>query len=191
LFDLIVGLGNVGDKYLNNRHNCGFQFIEYITNYLNLTHIKDSHTGSFFTKLNINNSKVFFLKPNTFMNHSGQTIRKFSNFYKIDPKNILVVHDELDLDIGIIKLKRSGGHAGHNGIKDCISNLGNEFCRLRVGIGRPKFQTVANYVLSDHTKEEYVCLKKVFDFLVSKFDDIFNFEFDELQKVFNGYKLKS
>jgi peptidyl-tRNA hydrolase len=138
LFELIVGLGNVGEKYLNNRHNCGFQVIDHLVNYLNLTLNKD----------------------------------------------------ELDLDIGVVKLKRSGGHAGHNGIRDCITNLGNEFCRLRVGIGRPEFQTVADYVLSDHTNDEYMSLKKVFEFTVSKFDDFFNFEFEDLQKVFNGYKLK-
>jgi len=190
LFELIVGLGNVGDRYINNRHNCGFQLIDYISDYLNLTLNKDSHTGSCFSKFIFNNNKVFFLKPNSFMNLSGQTIRKFCNFYKIDPKNILIVHDELDLDIGVVKLKRSGGHGGHNGIRDCINNLGNEFCRLRLGIGRPKFQAVADYVLSDHTNDEYKNLKKVFEFLVSKFDDFFYFEFEDLQKVFNGYKLK-
>jgi PTH1 family peptidyl-tRNA hydrolase len=189
LFDLIVGLGNVGDKYINNRHNCGFQFTDCIIDYLNLTLNKDSQTGSLFTKFKFSNKNVFILKPNSFMNLSGQTIRKFCNFYKIDQKNILIVHDELDLDIGVVKLKRSGGHAGHNGIKDCINNLGNEFCRLRVGIGRPKFQKVADYVLSDHTNNEYKILKKVFEFLVSKFDDFFNLEFEDLQKVFNGYKL--
>ena len=190
MFELVVGLGNVGDKYIKNRHNCGFQVIDYFIDYLNLTLDKDSHTGSFFSKFKVNNNKVFFLKPNSFMNLSGQTIRKFCNFYKIDPKNILIVHDELDLDIGVVKLKRSGGHAGHNGIRDCINNLGNEFCRLRIGIGRPKFQAVADYVLSDHTNDEYMNLKKVYEFLVSKFDDFFNFEFEVLQKVFNGYKLK-
>ena len=167
-----------------------FRLLITSLDYLNLNQSKDSHTGSFFTKFKVNNNKVFFLKPNSFMNLSGQTIRKFCNFYKIDPKNILIVHDELDLDIGVVKLKRSGGHAGHNGIRDCINNLGNEFCRLRVGIGRPKFQAVADYVLSDHTNDEYMSLKKVFEFTVSKFDDFFNFEFEDLQKVFNGYNLK-
>ena len=127
MFELVVGLGNVGDKYINNRHNCGFQVIDYFIDYLNLTLDKDSHTGSLFSKFKVINNKVFFLKPNSFMNLSGQTIRKFCNFYKIDPKNILIVHDELDLDIGVVKLKRSGGHAGHNGIRDCINNSGNEF----------------------------------------------------------------
>ena len=190
MFELVVGLGNVGDKYINNRHNCGFQVIDYFIDHLNLTLDKDSHTGSLFSKFKVNNNKVFFLKPNSFMNLSGQTIRKFCNFYKIDPKNILIVHDELDLDIGVVKLKRSGGHAGHNGIRDCINNLGNEFCRLRIGIGRPKFQAVADYVLSDHTNDEYMSLKKVYEFLVSKFDDFFNIEFEDLQKFFNVYKLK-
>ena len=163
MFELIVGLGNVGDKYLNNRHNCGFQVIDYIIDYLNLNQSKDSHTGSFLQSLK-SITKSFLFKPNSFMNLSGQTIRKFCNFYKIDPKNILIVHDELDLDIGVVKLKRSGGHAGHNGIRDCINNLGNEFCRLRVGIGRPKFQAVADYVLSDHTNDEYMSLKKYLNF---------------------------
>lgn len=147
---LIVGLGNPGPKYEHTRHNVGFWFADALAQ-LNGTQFR--HEAKFFgdlCKLQIDNLEVLLLKPLTYMNRSGQSISSLAKFFKIPPNQILVVHDELDIQPGCLRLKSGGGHGGHNGLRDTIAQLGEGgFLRLRVGIGHPgSSRDVSNYVLT-------------------------------------------
>ena len=135
---LIAGLGNPGPEYAATRHNAGFWWLETLAHQwgVQLAHSRDFHgfTGSPLQQ----GHKVWLLQPTIFMNRSGQSVAALARFYKIPPENILVVHDELDLDPGQVKLKQGGGHAGHNGLRDIDAQLGSKnYWRLRLGIGHP------------------------------------------------------
>jgi PTH1 family peptidyl-tRNA hydrolase len=145
---LFVGLGNPGENYKKTRHNAGFWWIDFIAKNHRLTLKKSSKFIGSFAKYD-KESDYYFLKPNTFMNDSGLSILALSKYYKIEPEEILVVHDELDIEPGNIKLKLGGGHGGHNGLKSIISSLrSNNFWRLRIGIGHPGDKSlVTNFVL--------------------------------------------
>ena len=145
---LFVGLGNPGENYKKTRHNAGFWWIDFIAKNHRLTLKKSSKFIGSFAKYD-KESDYYFLKPNTFMNDSGLSILALSKYYKIEPEEILVIHDELDIEPGNIKLKLGGGHGGHNGLKSIISSLqSNNFWRLRIGIGHPGDKSlVTNFVL--------------------------------------------
>lgn len=143
---LIVGLGNPGPEYIETRHNAGFWFIDEIaTTPLSYQSKFKGLVGEMIQ----DGRKIYLLKPETYMNKSGESVLALAHFYKILPEEILVVHDELDLPPGIVKLKQGGGHGGHNGLKSIASCLGsNNFNRLRIGVGHPgDAKLVANYVL--------------------------------------------
>ena len=146
---LIVGLGNPGADYVDTRHNAGFWFVDLLANHLSLTFRFEKRFNAAEVKYRINGKDVLLLKPQTFMNRSGQSIGALARFYKLKPDQMLVVHDELDLAPGDNRLKQGGGHGGHNGLRDTINHLGDkEFFRLRVGIGHPGDRDqVTNYVL--------------------------------------------
>lgn len=148
---LIVGLGNPGDKYAQTRHNAGAEFVEQLAA-RHLTPLKpEKKYHGLYAKANINGSIVHLLVPTTFMNLSGQSVSALANFFKIPPESILVAHDELDLPPGIARFKLGGGHGGHNGLRDIISKLGNNknFYRLRIGIGHPGHSSqVSGFVLN-------------------------------------------
>jgi len=151
---LVVGLGNPGADYDATRHNAGFWFVEELAGSERGAFKNDSRYKAKVLKLAQHNA--FLLMPQTFMNRSGQSIRALSQFYKIPPEQILVVHDELDLPPGSVKLKKGGGHGGHNGLRDTIAQLGSkDFLRLRLGIGHPGHRDqVVNYVLHKPGKDE-------------------------------------
>lgn len=161
---LIVGLGNPGNEYTATRHNAGFWWVDQLCaetgSKLNLEAKFFGHAG----KLK-NSSEVWLLKPTTFMNASGRSVGALAKFYKIRPEAILVIHDELDLPPGTIKLKKGGGHGGHNGLKDIAAQLGTpDFWRLRLGIGHPGDKNaVANYVLKDPTRDEMRAIEENID----------------------------
>ena len=142
---VIVGLGNPGDTYTETRHNAGFWFVDAIAEQAGSRFRGDSKFHGSVAKI----GTTWLLKPATFMNRSGLSVAALCHFYKIPPESCLVVHDELDLDAGIARLKRSGGHGGHNGLRDITQQLGSkDFLRLRFGIGHPGHKSqVANYVL--------------------------------------------
>ena len=146
---LIVGLGNPGADYVDTRHNAGFWFLDLLADHLSLTFRFEKKFNADEARYHSNDKDVFLLKPQTFMNRSGQSLAAVMRFYKIKPRQVLVVHDELDLDPGSNRLKQGGGHGGHNGLRDAINHLGDkEFFRLRVGIGHPGDRDqVINYVL--------------------------------------------
>ncbi|MDP3087036.1 MAG: aminoacyl-tRNA hydrolase [Methylotenera sp.] len=156
---LLVGLGNPGDKYAATRHNAGFWWIDEVAAQTNSKLALDSKFFGFSGKLN-SKAETWLLKPTTFMNASGKAVAALANYYKITPAEILVIHDELDLPAGSIKLKVGGGHGGHNGLKDIEAALGTkDFWRLRVGIGHPGDRNeVINFVLKPPTKDEQAAI---------------------------------
>ena len=164
MIKLIVGLGNPGREYEKTRHNAGFLFLDYLYpgEWLN-----EPRFNGQTVILKIGDEQVRMLKPMTFMNHSGYSVGNIARYYKISPDEILVVHDELDFKVGMIKLKKGGGHGGHNGLRDIIVHLdSNDFYRLRVGIDRPASnKQVASYVLSGMSKFENENMFNAFDFV--------------------------
>ncbi|MBI4212366.1 MAG: aminoacyl-tRNA hydrolase [Deltaproteobacteria bacterium] len=152
---LIVGLGNPGSEYERQRHNIGFRIVEAFAE-TNQISLKRRAFGSIVGEGKIAERSILIMKPQTFMNLSGNAVGEACSFYKIAAEQIMVVHDDLDLECGRCKFSRGAGHGGHNGIRSLIERLGTkEFCRLRVGIGRPpNGQDAADYVLRPFAKEE-------------------------------------
>ena len=148
--DLIVGLGNPGREYEKTRHNAGFWFVDALAASANTSFRHDARFHGEVCKASFAGRDVWLLKPATFMNRSGQAVAALARFYKLPVEAILVAHDELDLPPGTARLKRGGGHGGHNGLRDIISHLGtNTFLRLRLGIGHPgTSREVVDYVLT-------------------------------------------
>ena len=177
---LIAGLGNPGPKYDRTRHNAGFWFVDELA---------ERHQGRFghetkfsgdVAKVMIAGDPVWLLKPTTFMNRSGIALRQLMNFYKIGIDELLVAHDELDLDPGICKLKKGGGHGGHNGLRDIFSHVGKEFWRLRIGIGHPGHRDqVIDYVLDRPGKEDERRILDAIDDATRGIDLIVAGEFDK------------
>jgi len=147
---LIVGLGNPGQKYEQTRHNAGAEFVEQLAA-RHLTSLKaDAKYHGLYGKISLHGEQIHLLIPTTFMNLSGQAVASLANFYKIPAESILVAHDELDLPPGVARFKQGGGHGGHNGLRDIISRMGNNknFYRLRLGIGHPgSASQVSGFVL--------------------------------------------
>jgi peptidyl-tRNA hydrolase, PTH1 family len=155
---LIVGLGNPGDKYSNTRHNVGFMVIDEIIKNLQTTSINKSN----FKALVYKAGDTIYAKPQTFMNLSGDSVVLIKEYFNVESENIIVVHDDLDLPFGTIKFKLGGGHGGHNGLKSIDSHIGKEYIRVRIGIGKPEDKNeVANYVLSNFSKEQFYHLKDI------------------------------
>ena len=151
---LFVGLGNPGKKYTNNRHNIGFMALNQIANDHSFSQWKNKFQGQI-TDGKLGDEKVILLKPETFMNLSGQSVSETIKFYKIKIEDIIVFHDELDLAPAKLRVKISGGHAGHNGLRSIHQHIGADYHRVRMGIGHPGHKDrVANYVLSDFAKND-------------------------------------
>ena len=151
---LLVGLGNPGPNNVNNRHNIGFKIIDAINQEFSLSKQKPKFTG-LLTTGNINNKKVYAIKPLTFMNNSGTCIRELIEYFKIDAKDVFVFHDDMDIDLGKVKAKFGGSSAGHNGIESIDKSIGKEYSRVRVGIGHPKSNKKVNtHVLEDFSDNE-------------------------------------
>lgn len=158
---LIVGLGNPEEKYSNTRHNMGFDVINALSKEYNIK-VSKSKFDAFYGMGEIDDKKVILVKPQTFMNASGESIIKFKKFYKFSNKNIIVIYDDMDLNIGDIRLKAKGGPGTHNGMKSVVKNLNTEeFIRVRVGIGTPKYKDdMVNYVLEQIPRIEREILDK-------------------------------
>ena len=151
---LLVGLGNPGPNNINNRHNIGFKIIDAINHEFNLSKQKPKFKG-LLTTGNINDKKVYAIKPLTFMNNSGTFIRELIEYFKIDAKDVFVFHDDMDIDLGKVKAKFGGSSAGHNGIDSIDKSIGKEYSRVRVGIGHPKNKKKVNsHVLEDFSDNE-------------------------------------
>ncbi len=182
---LVVGLGNKGREYENTRHNMGFMLVDRYLQYKNITDRFKEKFNAMYIETTINNEKVIFIKPMTYMNNSGIAVRAFVDFYKLNSEDILVISDDLDLDLGKFRLRRNGSSGGHNGLKSIISQLGTDnFKRLRIGISNDK-DDVINYVLSKFSKKELGEIDTMFDTLVDVLDDYFVMDFTSLMSKYN------
>ena len=152
---LIVGLGNPEKEYGNTRHNMGFDTINEIAKNNNIDINKNKFKGLYET-LNLQNQKAILLKPQTYMNLSGESVREIVDFYNIEPQKIIVIYDDIDIEKGHIKIRKKGGAGSHNGMKSVVQELGTtDFTRIRVGIGQPEFKSdMINYVIGKVPKEE-------------------------------------
>lgn len=153
---LIVGLGNPGAQYAGTRHNVGFWWVDAIAAAQGAVFRPESKFFGELARVLIADQEVRLLKPTTYMNRSGQSVAAVARYFAIPPEQILIAHDELDLPVGTLRLKRGGGHAGHNGLRDTIAALGSpEFLRLRIGIAHPGDKTlVTGYVLGRPSRED-------------------------------------
>ncbi|WP_299898496.1 aminoacyl-tRNA hydrolase [uncultured Ruegeria sp.] len=151
---LFVGLGNPGQKYARNRHNIGFMAVDRIAEYHGFGPWKSKFQGEI-SEGRVGSEKTLLLKPQTFMNRSGQSVGEAMRFYKLDSTDVVVFHDELDLAPGKVRVKVGGGHAGHNGLRSIHDHIGAAYDRVRLGIGHPgRKEMVSAYVLSDFAKSE-------------------------------------
>jgi PTH1 family peptidyl-tRNA hydrolase len=154
---IIAGLGNPGSQYQHTRHNVGFWLLDQLAADFGVSFKTESRFQGELVQHTTPDAKIWLLKPLTFMNRSGQSVAALANFYKIPPENLLVIHDELDLPPGTIRLKKGGGHGGHNGLRDIIAQNGGQkdFLRCRIGIGHPgNSKQVADYVLSKPSADD-------------------------------------
>ncbi|MCU7803037.1 MAG: aminoacyl-tRNA hydrolase [Candidatus Thiodiazotropha sp. (ex Lucinoma borealis)] len=181
---LIVGLGNPGPDYEETRHNTGFWLVDKLAQQYHQYFRSDSRHHGSVCKLNIQGEEVRLLKPATYMNRSGQSVSSLANYFRISPDQILVAHDELDLDPGQIRFKIGGGHAGHNGLRDIMSALGSrDFPRLRIGIDHPNDRSeVVNYVLGRPSKADREAINTAIDSAIDCLDEVVK---GELQKAMN------
>lgn len=158
---LIVGLGNPGSKYAGHRHNVGFMAVEELARRLCADAFRDKFSGRF-ARARVDGEELLLLEPQTYMNLSGESVQKALAFFKLGLPELVVVHDELDLPFGTVKVKQGGGTAGHNGLKSIVSHCGGpDFTRIRVGIGRPRSGATEHHVLSDFSKDECAVLADV------------------------------
>jgi len=188
---MIVGLGNPGKEYENTRHNIGFMIVDnYVDNYH--TELKKKYNG-LYAKIYRNGEYFIVLKPLLYMNLSGVVVSKYANFFKIKPEDILVIHDDLDMPVGKIKIKAKGSSGGHNGIKNIIENLGTEeFAHFKVGIDNNKEITTKDYVLGKFNKVELDKLNKIIGFSSNIIDDFLDLNIDKIMSKYNGedYEIK-
>lgn len=185
---LIVGLGNPGSKYAFNRHNIGFLACDYWLKSLNGSDYREEHKA-LTKKFKLNDHDVLLAKPQTFMNLSGESVVAMMNFYKIPKENLLVIHDDIDLPFGTMKLQHNRGAGGQNGVKSISQLLGHsEYARLKMGVGRPSHPdfAVSDYVLGNFPKEEAAVLDR---YLETAADAVESFILEGLNKAstkFNG-----
>lgn len=187
---LVVGLGNIGREYQNTRHNVGFEMIEFLSERYNIPVNREKYEGAYGEGF-ICEEKVILLKPYTYMNLSGESIRCAVDFYKLEPDKIIVIYDDVSLDLGRLRIRQSGSAGGHNGIKSIISNLGTEsFPRIKIGIGQPKYDIV-NYVLGKFPKEDKKILEEVLNVASDALEIIIKQGINEAMNKYNGYNLSS
>ena len=182
---LLVGLGNPNPNNSNNRHNVGFLVIDAINEKFKLSKQKPKFKG-LLTTGKIDEQKVFAIKPLTFMNSSGICIKELVDYFKIDVKNVFVFHDDMDIDIGKVKVKFGGGNAGHNGIESIDKNIGKNYSRIRIGIGRPKKNSSgADHVLDNFSSDETEDVKGVTQNIIDSLSILINKDLDLFSSKIN------
>ena len=186
---LLVGLGNPGDKYFETKHNVGFMLIDQLAKKQNVTFTNDKIFQADLASFFFNGEKIYLVKPTTFMNESGKAVHALLAYYGLDIKDLLVIYDDLDMEVGKIRLRAKGSAGGHNGIKSIIQHIGTQtFNRVKIGIGRPKNgMSVVNHVLSTFDKDDYIGILQSID----KVDDSVNYylkekNFEKTMQRYNG-----
>ncbi len=183
---LFVGLGNPTPDNENNRHNIGFKIIDAINQKFSLSKQKPKFKG-LLTTGNIGNKKVYAIKPLTFMNNSGICIRELIEYFKIDSEDVIVFHDDLDVDFMKIRAKFGGSSAGHNGVESIDKFIGKEYSRVRVGIGKPQKKIeVSDFVLTNFTEEEKIELQKVIDSIIDSMPILIDKKLDLFSSTVNN-----
>ncbi len=178
---LVVGLGNPGNEYKKTRHNVGFMVLD---SYLGEVHWSNKFKGLYYEK-NVNGEKYVFLKPQTYMNLSGISVSSFVKFYKLTFKDVLIIHDDLDLPVGKFRIKINSSSGGHNGIKDIIASLHTDaFARVKIGISHDTNKDTKDYVLGNFSKEELTKIENNFN---SIFDIIENFDYEDITNLMSKY----
>lgn len=185
---LFVGLGNPGEKHKNNRHNVGFMALDCLSAFHKFGRSRTKFLGR--TAMgSLNDRKLISFKPQTFMNESGRAVREASNFYKIGPERIIVFHDELDLPFGQVRVKKGGGHAGHNGLKSIDENIGTDYFRIRIGISHPgEKEKVTGHVLGDLSKEDAETLQKILTSIAKNISTLIEGDEKKFQKNILQFK---
>lgn len=188
---LIVGLGNPGQEYAQTRHNAGALFVEQLADKMGCPLAVDKKYFGLTGKFSHKGQDIRLLIPTTYMNRSGQAVGALANFFRIQPDEILVAHDELDIPPGTCKLKQGGGHGGHNGLRDIIASLGNQnnFYRLRLGIGHPGHSSqVTGYVLGRAPHSEQQLIDSTIDFALGVLPDILEGQFSRAMQQLHSFK---
>ena len=191
---IIIGLGNNGDKYLPTRHNIGFWVIDFLANTQSVALKENIKLGGFIAELELFSHNIRIMKPSGFINGSGLKIKQISDFYKLESTDMLVIHDDIDLEVGKCKLTFGGSSGGHNGLKDIIAHHGKDFFRLKIGIGRPGFgdyDAITNYVLNKPSPEDQEKLIKSIELSVQMIELLFNKKNIELARTFLQTESKS
>ena len=183
---LFVGLGNPSPDNENNRHNIGFKIIDAINQEFSLSKQKPKFKG-LLTTGNIGNKKVYAIKPLTFMNNSGICIRELIEYFKIDAEDVIVFHDDLDVDFSKIKAKFGGSSAGHNGIESIDKFIGKDYSRVRIGIGKPEKKIeVSDFVLTNFSEEEKIELQKVIKNIIDSLPVLIDKKLDLFSSTVNN-----
>lgn len=189
-FQLVAGLGNPGSEYAATRHNAGFHYVDALAESLGARFTLDRRYHAAIAQATLGGRRLHLVKPMNFMNNSGQGLAAIVKFYKIDPARVLVAHDELDLPPGQLKLKRGGGHGGHNGLRDIVPKLGSsDFWRLRIGIGHPGHKNaVAGYVLKRASKDDQRLIDEALDIALRESVTLIDGDVNVATKTINGHK---
>lgn len=182
---LIVGLGNPGDKYKGTRHNIGFDTIDLISKKYNIAVNREKFKGMCGEGI-INGEKVILLKPTTYMNLSGESVRQVIDFYKMDNDNIVIIYDDISLEVGRLRIRSNGSAGGHNGIKSIIAHIGDVFPRVKIGVGGPKNDLVS-HVLGKFSNEENETLRKVLPVVVEATEVILSKDINDSMNKFNSF----
>ena len=186
---LIVGLVNPGTEYAQTRHNAGFWFVQRLAEQYGIQLKTDSKYKGISGRGNIEGQDVRLLLPTTFMNRSGQSVVPFAKFYQIAPEAMLIAHDELDMNPGVIRLKTGGGHGGHNGLRDIVPHTGPNFHRLRIGIGHPgSKEQVSGHVLNKAPNSEQSLMDDAIHHAIGRIKLLVNGEIQQAMNQINAYK---
>ncbi len=186
---LIVGLGNPGNEYAQTRHNAGFWFVEQLAKQYGIALKNDAKFNALSGRGKIEGQDVRLLLPLTFMNRSGQSVVPFAKFYHIEPEAILIAHDELDMNPGVIRLKTGGGHGGHNGLRDIVPHIGSNFHRLRIGIGHPgSKERVSGHVLGKAPSSEQRLMDDAIAHALGRTKLLVNGDIQQAMNQINAYK---
>ncbi|MDR0296782.1 MAG: aminoacyl-tRNA hydrolase [Rickettsia sp.] len=180
---LVVGLGNTGKEYQNTRHNVGFLAVDYLSEYYKISWNTKSKFHAELAQGVIDGHKLLLAKPLTYMNLSGRAVQAICSYYNIKTPNIFVIHDDIDLPIGRIKYKLAGSSGGHNGLKSLDQHVGNDYHRIRIGVGRPAtYDDVSDYVLSAFSKEEYKIIISSIEVIINNFHLLLSGKVEEFNR---------
>lgn len=188
---VIAGLGNPGREYAQTKHNVGFLMVDALAAHLGVTEWREKY-DAFIARARIGSEAVLLVKPQTYMNESGRAIAPLMNFYKLEADDLIVAHDDMDIPVGTIRIRKKGSSGGHNGIKSILAHLGDEhFARVRIGIGRPlPGWTVVNHVLAPFPPEDAAKVSEAIHYLVPAIECIVTEDVDKAMNRYNPKKEK-